>query len=204
MRKYALLFLLFIVTISFSADENKRVLVRNFKSNSIDSTELTSLTNIFANELRNYSNYTVISFEEATSLADQYGTTVMFDRDNDEDLQKIADAVDAPYIVSGDINFVGSRYVSTIALINVNSAMTERTVSEIVPTIDSIVDIMPKMAEEIVGESVKNSGSTVKNDTETSERIDRIGDFFIDIAVGVRDKSRELVDAVSEDDDDKK
>jgi len=184
---------------SLFAEESKRVLVRNFKSNSVDSTELSSITNLFANELRNYPQYNVLSFEEATTLADQYGTTVLFSCESDEDLEIIANAVDAPYIVSGEINYVGTRYVANIAILNVDSATTEKTVSEIASSLDSIIDLMPEIALEISGG--KKAVVTSNSESNVQSGIENVGNVIIDFAVGVRDKSRELIDALSEEDE---
>jgi len=144
--QHFLIVLLFITTTLIAQEGQKRVLVRNFVSATLDSSEIITVTNFFANELRQFPEYRVISFDEVTALADQYGSTITLDCDDDQCLEAIAGAIDAPFIVKGEINVVGSRYIVNMSMLDVVKATTIISVSEVFGSIDEIVDQLPKLA----------------------------------------------------------
>ncbi len=150
------LLLLLVLTISlslFAQDDPNRVLVRNFRSSTLDTNDMKTITNFFANELRKFPDYNVISFEEAAALADQYGATITMDCDDDRCLEAIAGAIDAPFIVSGEINDIAGRFIINISMLSVYEATTVKAVSEIAPDLGASIDLMGVIAARIAGRS---------------------------------------------------
>ncbi len=157
-----IIFTLIISTTLVTQAEEKRVLVKNFRSSTLDSNEIKPLTNFFANQLRQFPEYRVISFEEATALADQYGATVTMDCDDDQCLEAIAGAIDAPYIVSGEIDKVGSQYIVNVSMLNVYEATTVEAVSEMASSLDDAIMMLKTIAPRLTGrELTSNTATTV-------------------------------------------
>ncbi len=152
--RYFLPLVIMLISLSlFAQDEPSRVLVRNFRSSTLDTNEMKTITNFFANELRKFPDYNVISFEEATALADQYGATITMDCDDDRCLEAIAGAIDAPFIVNGEINNIAGRFIINISMLSVYEATTVKAVSEIAPDLGASIDLMGVIAARIAGRS---------------------------------------------------
>ncbi len=137
-------------TLQLFSQEQKRVLVRNFKSATLDSIEITTITNYFIDEMRKNSAYRIISFDEAVTLADQNGLTVSQDCDDAKCLETITNAIDAPYYTKGEINEIGSRFIITVSLMSITETTAIEAVSERAASLNETVELMSTIASRIL------------------------------------------------------
>ncbi len=149
--KYLLIMVLILLnTLPLFSQEPKRVLVRNFSSSTLDSIEIATITNYFADEMRKNRSYRIISFDEAVTQAVQSGSTVSQDCHDAKCHETIANAIDAPYYTKGEINAIGSRYIITVSLMSVTEVTAIEAVSERASSLNQTVDLMSTIASRIL------------------------------------------------------
>ena len=124
--------LLFSVTSIFAQEE--KVFVRNLRSTTIDSAQSASLSNLFASELKHFSNWDIISYGDIASMLEQEMDKELLDCDDESCMQEIAGALGAPLMVSGDITKVGSYFIINVSLLHTTQGRAVRKVSELSKT----------------------------------------------------------------------
>lgn len=149
-KRAVLLCAAILISVS-QATEEKTVAVFDVKSERLKPGECGAVTNTIASELRKIPGFRILPWEEVTKMLKRQTDEQTSDCDDDTCIARVGGTLGVEYIVSGDIEQMGSRYTVTLRLVDIAKATTVRQVSRSVQhDLGVSVDSMPGMISELL------------------------------------------------------
>lgn len=161
-RERLFLFILFLLPMSLFAQRLPIIAVLDMKTVGVSQQEMKSIVSLLSSSLFQTKKFTVIDTAERDTLMKE----IEFSSSEctDEACQiKLGKMLSAEYIVVGDLNKVGTRFVLTVKMLETGTSRTFSTADGKYTTIDDLVDDLDSIASKIAGvEAAKPAAAAVK------------------------------------------
>ena len=168
MKRYILFILLLLSSLLFSQEKIK-VAVLPFSS--VNEEEGDTISSIFANELSKRKVYTVLT---RNSRMEKVMKELNFQRNGLTDENTIAEigkALNAQYVMTGEIAKLGRSSVLVVSMINVETLENLTGSSKTFRNIEDVIQYVPQIVNEITGTKGDLKYSEVVTDSKKSRRV---------------------------------
>lgn len=153
--------LLLSFTVALAADKPV-VTIMDFQVNSISEGDMKSIVSFLSASLHDTGKYTVIDTAQRDMILEELAFSNSGCTDESCQLE-IGKLLSAEYIVTGDIAFVGERFILSARMLETETSATMNTAKGIYPDLGSLIDEMPVFASELSGEKADSVDPVKEN-----------------------------------------
>jgi len=175
--KYLIILLVFTLSNFIFAEKPQgdatkiKISVMDLKAeNGIDKGVVTLLYELILTEFQNYSNLSVISKTDISSMVQYETEKELAGCDDTSCMAEIGGALGVDKVVLGHVGKLGSSYVVTLKLMNIKNATVENRVSETIPANeDKLIPLIKFLANKLLKKYSKFNTKLENNDTFTKK-----------------------------------